>query len=454
MEYARTISKDQTGRGTFSRRDVVRLGAAVLAGAATGPFVWTPARAQGFNWERFRGKELYLLLQNNPCINALEQHIPEFEAISGIKVNWESPNDTQSRQKIMVTLVSGSSSMDVFFTGLHVEKRRFSKAGWYAPLNRFLEDKSLTSPDYDWNDFPPSVRGAMTTQDRTIVALPAFVDSEILYYRKDLYAEKGLKPPKTLQEMEQHAALFHAPPRMYGFVARGRKNASASPFSSILFAMGGTFLTKDGKAALDTKECVAAIDYFAGMLRRYGPPGVVNYNWMEASSTFAQGQAALYSDGLLFAGMFEDSSKSKIVGKVGYALPPAGPAGQVSRFFCNGLAISAHSRNKEAAYLFMQWATNKQNNVRQVLAGVPTTRVSAWNHPDAKSNSRMPAEWAQACEASLKIAREGLPQIVGVNEYRDIIGIAIEATIEGTPAAQAAARAQKEFQEMLDKTEI
>jgi len=58
--------------------------ATAAAGAAAGPFVFTPARAQGFNWKRFQGKELFLLLTKHPFVDVLEKNIPEFEALSGM----------------------------------------------------------------------------------------------------------------------------------------------------------------------------------------------------------------------------------------------------------------------------------------------------------------------------------------------------------------------------------
>jgi multiple sugar transport system substrate-binding protein len=438
--------------GTPSRRDILRLGGAAVAAAATGPFVWTPARAQGFNWKRFQGTELYLLLTKHPWIDVLEKNIPEFESLSGMKIKWETLPEIQARQKLTVEMTGGSSGIDAFFTSLHVEKKRFFKAGWYTPLNKFIQDPTLTSPEFDWNDVTPGAKAGATQADGSISALPAFVDVNVLFYRKDIFAEKGATPPKTLSELEQTAQKLHAPPTTYGIVLRGLKNANATQYPSILFPMGGTYI-KDGKAALDSKEGIAAMDLYTRLLRQYGPPGVVNFNWYEASAAFFQGQVAMYLDGVNFASQFEDPAKSKVVGKVGYALLPTGPAGAVAPIYITGMAVSSASRNKEAAYLFAQWATNKPNAVRELQAGVGVGRIAAWDHPDVKGKGRMPAEWYAAYQASLKNGRQGLPEIVAVTEYRDIIGVAIQRAIEGAPAAQVLAQAQKEFQELLSKTE-
>jgi multiple sugar transport system substrate-binding protein len=216
--------------------------------------------------------------------------------------------------------------------------------------------------------------------------------------------------------------------------------------------MGGTYL-KDGKAALDTKEQVSSLDLYTRLLRQYGPPGVVNFNWYECSASFMQGQVAMYMDGVNFASQFEDAAKSKVVGKVGYAMLPSGPGGHFSPIYITGMAVSSQSRSKEAGYLFAQWATNKTNAVHELMAGVGVGRTSTWDSPEVKAKPKMPADWYQAYQASLKIGRQGLPEIVAVTEYRDIIGVAIQKAIEGAPAAQVAAQAQKEFQDMLTRTE-
>ncbi len=442
------------GSPKMTRRDVLRLGAGVASAAAVGPFVLRVAGAgESFNWQRFKGSKIYVLFTKHPWNDTIEQMLPEFEKLTGIQVDFTDLPEIQARQKATVEFTSGSGGVDAWYTSLLIEKRRFWKSGWYLDLTKFLKDSTMTAPDYDWNDMAAGARESVVQSDGTISGLPAFVDPWIFFYRKDLFAQKNLKPPRTLAEMEEFARKFHDPPNLYGFVARGLKNANAPAWDWVLFSMGGNILTKDGKASINTPEAVKAMDWYTSMLRRFAPPGVVNFNWYECSAAFMQGQVAMYFDGVNFAGQFEDKEKSKIAGKVGYAVLPAGPGGHFPPMFTSAMAVSPQSKNQGAAYFLVQWATSKQNAIQELLAGVGSARASVWNNPEVKAKAKMPADWLEAYVNSMKIGRLGLPEIVGVTEYRDIIGVAIQKAIEGAKSADVLAQAQTEFQEVLDKTE-
>src|SRR4029078_7205696 len=140
---------------------------------------------------------------------------------------------------------------------LSVQNKRYWKAAWSHALNQFLQDATLTSPDFDWNDFSPGARAGVTQPDGSISALAAFIDANVFFYRKDLFGPKNLTPPKTPANVEPRVQKLHAPPGTYGIVLRGLKNANATQYPSILFPMGGTYL-KDGKAALARKDEGAA----------------------------------------------------------------------------------------------------------------------------------------------------------------------------------------------------
>jgi multiple sugar transport system substrate-binding protein len=410
--------------------------------------------ADAFSWQRFKGSKIFLQFSKNPWAETMEKLLPDFEKQTGIKAEFATLPEIQARQKLTVEFTGGSGGIDAWYTSLHVEKRRFWKSGWYLDVGKFLKDPTMTAPDYDWNtDVPDAAKQLVTQRDGTISALIFQVDPWILFYRKDLFQQKGLKPPKSLAEMEEFAQKFHSAPTLYGFVARGLKNANAPAWDWVLFSLGGNFQTKDGKASLNTPEAVRAMDYYAGMLKRFAPPGVVNFNWYECSSAFMQNQVAMYFDGVNFAGQFEDKEKSRVAGKVGYTVLPAGPGGHFSPVFGNAVAVSAQSKNPGPAYFFAQWATSKQSAIKEQLDGNGSVRTSVWNDPEVKAKAKMPPEWSQAYQDSMKIGRLGLPEIVGVTEYRDIIGVAIQKAIEGATSANVLAQAQKEFQEVLDKTE-
>ncbi len=330
----------------------------------------------------------------------------------------------------------------------------FSGPGWYEPLNTYLANPKLTAPDYNFEqDVFESSRGAATSQDGKLLALPIFTDIWAFFYRKDLFDAKGLKPLATFDDMTGDAKALHNPPELYSYIARGLKNANAIGWTWMLRSFGGRELTADRKANLSSAEAVQAMDLYAGLLRQYAPPGVVNYNWQECSSAFSQGTVGMYFDGINFAQQFEDPSKSKVQGKVGYAVLPAGPKAKVVPAFTTGMAVSALSKKKEPAYLFCQWATNKAAALKAQLAGIGTARQSAWDSPEAKSKSTMPQAWTDVFRESLKVGTLGLPEIVGVTEYRDIIGVAIQSAIQGQDSKTVLDQAQKEFQDVLDKTE-
>src|SRR5207302_1834506 len=145
---------------------------------------------------------------------------------------------------------------------MHVEKRRFWKSGWFQPLNAYLDDKTLTAEDYAWNDVTPGAKQAVTQPDKSISALPTFVDPFVLFYREDLFQQRGWAPPKTMAELESFARQLHNPPGMYGFVMRGLKNANATPWAFVLYAMGGRYLTPDRKSAMNSPEWIKSMDWY------------------------------------------------------------------------------------------------------------------------------------------------------------------------------------------------
>jgi multiple sugar transport system substrate-binding protein len=119
---------------------------------------------------------------------------------------------------------------------------------------------------------------------------------------------------------------------------------------------------------------------------------------------------------------------------VGYALVPRGPANHHCALFGAGYGIPEQSRRKGPAWLYLQWALGKQMQLRMLTAGagVPA-RSSPFRNEEAIGRSRFPREFFTTLEGSARIARAGLPEIVPVTEFRDVIGTALTNTIGKAP---------------------
>jgi multiple sugar transport system substrate-binding protein len=295
-----------------------------------------------------------------------------------------------------------------------------------------------------------------TGSDGKINVLPNNQDLFILYYNKDLLAAKGFSaPPKTYDELMTMAhALTEPSKQVYGFVGRGVKNANVALWDNILLGWDQETVTPDGKTLLtDTPAAVEAATWYQKIMRECGPPGNIGFNWNECQTTFMQGRAAMWWDGIGFSAPLLDKTKSKVVDKVGFAPIPAGPKAQFSATYIEGVGIPALAKNKKAAWLFLQWVCGKEmlGEVLRTGSGTPA-RLSVYGRNDLIASSTFPKDWFETTATSLRIARPGLPVIVPVTEFRDTIGVGLTNIIGGSDPATELKRATASFQPVLDKS--
>lgn len=393
----------------------------------------------------YAGTTLRLVGANHPWQVAITPLLADFEAQTGIKVNFEAYGEDQLNQKLTTEFTAGSSDIDVFMQRPLQEARVMQMNGWYEDLASCVSD-----PDYDFADF---AEGAVGTEmvNGVLTGVPIVTEQEVLYYRKDLLEAAGLSVPTTLDELKAAAeALTDKNKEMYGFVARGQRSPLVTQFSSFLYSNGGDWFDENRKATINTPEALAAIDLYGTLLREYGPPGVLNMSWPQAVAIFAQGNAALYTDASSIYANVLDPEKSTVADKTGVAVFPAGPAGPIMYNVTSwGLSMPSGSKNKEAACEFIKWATSKDIVLKtQGEGAVPGARKSVWADP--AGSAAFPADWVAAVAASAGGRGYDRPLVTAVTQARDIIGGAVVTAIEGGDYTAAANDANAQFQALLD----
>ena len=438
-------------------KDTLVSSRAVLAGtAAAGALSLTgfPARAEP-QWKKYAGTTLEVILAKGPRGDNLQKNIKEFTDLTGIQVESEQIPEQQQRQKAVIEFTSGKPSFDVVHLSYHVQKRQFEKAGWLADLSGYLKDPNLTAPDLVESDFSAAGLQYAKNDKGQMLSLPWSVDYFILYYNKELFQKKGVAVPKTFDEMVAAAETLTDPKEgTFGFVGRGLRNANMTLWTNFFLNYGGEFLDAKGNILTDGPEAIEATKMYQRLLTKVAPPGVSGFNWMESMASFTQGRAAMWIDGVGWAPPLEDPAASRIVGKVGYTMVPAGPKGQYSATYGDRLGIAQASKNKEAAYLLCQWAVSKAQGSRLLQAGggVPF-RNSILNDAEVRKGVKLPQEWLQSVIDSAKISKLGLPVIIPVAEFRDLVGAGVTATLSGADPATELKKAHEQFRPILERSE-
>jgi multiple sugar transport system substrate-binding protein len=138
---------------------------------------------------------------------------------------------------------------------------------------------------------------------------------------------------------------------------------------------------------------------------------------------FQAGKVAMWTDASVFYGQTVDPAKTQIpAANVGIANLPAGPKANAPFIVASwGMAVAKQTKNKDAAFKFLEWATGKELAVRGMLANITMARSSVWEDKKvlASVNPGLVTTRAYAAQNGYPLDR---PYMSAVGEARDQIG--------------------------------
>jgi ABC-type glycerol-3-phosphate transport system substrate-binding protein len=415
-----------------------------------------PYRSAKVNWKQVEGESISVAVIPASYFDNLLGLLPQFEALTGVKVRAEKVPPGQIRQKAMLDLSSRTTTYathaaDPMYYPLYVANK------WVEPLDKYLNDATLTDAAwYNYNDILKAWRDADSVDGKPY-GIPYDGEVTVQVYRKDLYDAKGLHPATTYDQLLSNAKALHDPAnRVYGLALRGFSGAGQNMYiyPSIFRSFGGEWF-KGKDIVVNSPEAVNALNWYVNALSAYAPPAVRNWNWPDIADAFSQGTVATYIDAHSSAAVLMNPEKSKVIGKVGFARWPRGPNGKrVTSIWNWGFPINAAltEKQKKATWLFIQWATSAETQARTSwkFAGPAkrsgVNRLSAWKS----------AEFAQAVGGAgpnfIAAALESLEQDTDV-EWRPRVPQwpAIGETM--ATAIQSALVGQKKPKEALDEAQ-
>ncbi|RYF17589.1 MAG: extracellular solute-binding protein [Comamonadaceae bacterium] len=427
-------------------------GAALAQGAAD----LAPYQRAKINWKQAEGESISVAVIPASYFDNLLGLLPQFEALTGIKVRAEKVPPGQIRQKAMLDLSSktgtyATHAADPMYYPLYVSNK------WVEPLDKYLNDATLTDPAwFNYNDILKAWREADSVGGKPY-GIPYDGEVTVQVYRKDLYDAKGLKPAETYDQLLANAKAIHDPAnRIYGLAMRGFSGAGQNMYiyPSLLRGFGGDWF--DGKnVVVNGPEAVKALEWYVSALSQYAPPAVRNWNWPDIADAFSQGTVGCYLDAHSSAAVITNPEKSRVVGKVAYARWPKGPSGKrVTSIWNWGFPVNAalSEKAKRATWLFISWAASAETQARTSWKFDGPAKRSGLNRLSLWKSPEFAAAMKGAGDNFIPAALDSLEQDTDV-EWRPRVPQwpAIGETM--ATAIQSALVGQKKPKEALDEAQ-
>ena len=365
--------------------------------------------AQDFDWRAHEGDTITFLANQHPWTDGMTPLLEQFTADTGINVDVQAFSEDLYFDKMEQTVRAAEGSADVYY--LPMDSTAFTQysADAIEPLTPYLNDPTKTAADYDFADFPAGFLGGVMYPPGDPAAeaygIPIAFEAYTLFYNKDL-VDKYLDGvvPATMSELAAAAAKITAEGAADGDVGAVMRGIRSD---TIMDTLTGVILNAWGAADAptpynvwfdgawdaprldDPAVCQGLTDY-ANLLAA-GPANKFAIDWPDANTLFQQGKAAFFIDASLFGPGYEDPNMSVVAGKTGYATIPPQEAGgnSMTGHWLWGLGIPKNASNKDAAWYFIQYMTNKANTaiIGAATGGAP--RLSAYSDP-AYTDSLVP----------------------------------------------------------------
>lgn len=350
------------------------------------------AIAQTDGQRAFAGTEIRFLQPAMPQFAALQRFIPEFEERFGIRVRVDELPFDQYRQRALVEMQQGTGTYDIYAIDVMWLAEK-AGAGFLEPLMPFVRNPDLTAPDYDIDDFLPRALAGGGVHGDTLFAIPLGAAPVGTTFRRDLAEAAGITMPArfapefTTDFMRDAAARVHNPETgVIGFAQMPGRWFWGITWLPYLYAfqtpetVGDEYIGEDWRITINNEHTVAAIDYFVSF-RDFMPADGANWGISEATAIYQQGRAfGLWNYQDFIFGFFEDpATQPGITGRNVHLHTPAGPHGVLDPWFGSwSFGMSSDARNREAAWVFIQWMTSREIQERATEFGAGPVRHSTY----------------------------------------------------------------------------
>lgn len=302
--------------------------------------------------------------------------LPEFERTHpGIHVEVQQLPWTAAHEKLL-TAFAGDSTPDIAQLG-NTWIPEFAALRALEPLDARLRGSSV-----DARDFFPGILDTNVIDGQTF-GVPWYVDTRLLFYRRDLLDAAGISsPPVSWDDWTRALAAIkaHAPPGHYAILL---PLSEAEPLIALGLQQDDALLRDGGRYGnFESAGFRRALGFYVGMFRRGFAPPVTASEIANVWTEFGRGTFAFYISGPWNIGEFERRLPKPMQSTWATApLPgPNGPGASIAGG--SSLVVFRKSGVKEAAWQLIEYLSRPDVELRfRELTGDLPPRRSTWRDP-------------------------------------------------------------------------
>jgi multiple sugar transport system substrate-binding protein len=318
--------------------------------------------------------------------DAVKQLLPEFEREHpGLHVSVQQLPLTAAHQKLL-TAYAGDSVPDITQLG----------NTWVSEMVALdaiepLDARVAASKVIDKADYFPAI-WSTNVIDGTLYGVPWYVDTRLLFYRKDLLAKVGYDhPPRDWAEWQAMMVKLAQPKgQTYGVLLPTNE---FEQLLSLALQQDDPLLRDGGRYGnFRSPGFKKALAFYVSMFKDQQAPMMTNVGVGNPWAAFGQGFFAFYLSGPWNIGEFRKRLPPEQQGDWGtVALPgPNGPG--ASSAGGSSLVIFRQSKHKEDAWALVEFLSRPtvQERFYQILGDMPPRR-SSWEAPALRGDDKAAA---------------------------------------------------------------
>lgn len=357
----------------LTRRSFLKATGAAAALAATPKFYVPPL---------IRRQNTVVLRNQTFTWPALQSVLPDFEAATGLTVQLEPgvSSGVDHLTEVTTAYAAGDSPWDVV-SDSDESGPVLARAGWLTPLDDII-------PQETWDDYPPVMRESMEIWnkfDGATYRIPTDLAVGYVFYRKDIFDERGLQPPNTWEEMIEIGLQLTDRDRGVYFTT------DALTKSGLLFVYLAYLTSQTNGQVFEFDDGTAmALQLLYNMLHTHKifPETAFNDVYDQQNENYMNDRVVYMRQWSYFQAVAEGNTDWYAPDKIAIALPPAGSAGRGSWWGGWGWTVPTYAPNPDGARELIKFLTSNEVVPRlvEVNASFAMPRASILRHFEGKSD--------------------------------------------------------------------